>query len=83
MSSTSDRAPLLDTLSRGTRPALGVGSAVIYPPSPGFMLHSRKWAVKGRNARRLRRPALYGLPRLCYFRQAAGVYPPEPPPFPG
>ena len=37
------------------------------------MLHSREWAVKGRNARRLRRPALYGLPRLCYFRQAAGV----------
>lgn len=67
-SSTSDRAPLLDTLSRGTRPALGMGSAVIYPPSPGFMLHSREWAVKGRNARRiLRWPALYGLPRLCYF----------------
>ena len=81
-SSTSDRAPLLDTLSRGTRPALGMGSAVIYPPSPGFMLHSREWAVKGRNARRiLRWPAPYGLPRLCYFpRQAAGVYPPEPPP---
>ena len=30
------------------------------------MLHSREWAVKGRNARRiLRWPALYGLPRLC------------------
>ena len=43
---------LLDTLSRGMRSALGMGSAVIYPPSPGFMLHSRKWAVKGRNARR-------------------------------
>ena len=59
---------LLDTLSRGMRSALGMGSAVIYPPSPGFMLHSREWAVKGRNARRiLRWPALYGLPRLCYF----------------
>ena len=43
---------LLDTLSRGMRSALGMGSAVIYPPSPGFMLHSREWAVKGRNARR-------------------------------
>ena len=41
-----------------------MGSAVIYPPSPGFMLHSRESAVKGRNARRiLRWPALYGLPR--------------------
>ena len=43
---------LLDTLSRGMRSALGMGSAVIYPPSPGLTPHSREWAVKGRNARR-------------------------------
>ena len=80
----SNRAPLLDTLSRGKRPALGMGSVVIYPPSPPIFLHSREWAVKGATHRRLRRPALDGLPRLCYFqRRGGGIYPPEPPPFPG
>ena len=75
---------LLDALSRGKRPALGMGSVVIYPPSPPIFLHSREWAVKGATHRRLRRPALDGLPRLCYFqRRGGGIYPPEPPPFPG
>ncbi|RGE58109.1 hypothetical protein DWY69_31310 [Eisenbergiella massiliensis] len=61
-----------------------MGSAVIYPPSPGTFSYSRERAVKGRNARRLRRLALYGLPRLCYSRLGGGgIYPPEPPPFPG
>ena len=45
-----------------------MGSVVIYPPSPDILQRSRERAVKGRNARRiLRWPALYGLPRLCYF----------------
>ena len=61
-----------------------MGSVVIYPPSPPIFLHSREWAVKGATHRRLRRPALDGLPRLCYFqRRGGGIYPPEPPPFPG
>src|SRR5699024_6629069 len=72
------------TLSRGKRPALGMGSVVIYPPSPPIFLHSREWAVKGATHRRSRRLALDGLPRLCYFqRRGGGIYPPEPPPFPG
>ena len=57
---------------------------VIYPPSPPIFLHSREWAVKGATHRRLRRLALDGLPRLCYLqRRGGGIYPPEPPPFPG
>ena len=60
------------------------GSVVIYPPSPPIFLHSREWAVKGATHRRSRRLALDGLPRLCYFqRRGGGIYPPEPPPFPG
>ena len=48
---------------------------VIYPPSPTIFLYSREWAVKGATHRRLRRPALYGLPRLCYFqRRGGGIY---------
>ena len=48
----SNPAPLLDTLSRGKRPAPGMGSVVIYPPSPSVFLHSREWAVKGAAHRR-------------------------------
>jgi len=49
-----------------------MGSVVIYPPSPDILQRSRERAVKGRNARRLRRLALDGLARLCYFRQGGG-----------
>ena len=45
---------------------------MIYPPSPDILQRSRERAVKGRNARRLRRLALDGLARLCYFRQGGG-----------
>ena len=51
-----------------------MGSVVIYPPSPDILQRSRERAVKGRNARRLRRLALDGLARLCYFRQGGGGY---------
>ena len=81
-SSKSNRAPLLDTLSRGERPAPGMGSVVIYPPSPDILQRSRKRAVKGRNARRLRRLALDGLARLCYFRQGGGGISSRAAPFP-
>ena len=49
-----------------------MGSVVIYPPSPDILQRSRERAVKGQNARRLRRLALDGLARLCYFRQGGG-----------
>ena len=58
---------LRDKLSRGGPAPPAKGSVVIYPPSPPIFLYSREWAVKGATHRRLRRPALYGLPRLCYF----------------
>ena len=59
------------------------GSVVIYPPSPPIFLYSREWAVKGATHRRLRRPALYGLPRLCYFqRRGGGIYTSRAAPFP-
>ena len=80
---TSNPTTLRDKLSRGAPPLLQRGSVVIYPPSPPIFLYSREWAVKGATHRRLRRPALYGLPRLCYFqRRGGGIYPPEPHPFP-
>ena len=77
--------PLLDTLSRGKRPALGMGSVVIYPPSPPLFLHSREVGRQGCNAP----PARGGLPlTVCpgcatSSGAAGGIYPPEPPPFPG
>ena len=45
-----------------------------YPPSPPATEHSREWAVKGRNARRLRRLALDGPPRLCHPSRRGGGY---------
>lgn len=70
------------TLSRGERPAPGMGSVVIYPPSPDILQRSRERAVKGRNARRLRRLALDGLARLCYFRQGGWGISSRAAPFP-
>ena len=55
---------------------------VIYPPSPGILQRSRERAVKGRNARRLRRLALDGLARLCYSRQGGGGISSRAAPFP-
>ena len=59
-----------------------MGSVVIYPPSPDILQRSRERAVKGRNARRLRRLALDGLARLCYFRQGGGGISSRAAPFP-
>ena len=59
-----------------------MGSVVIYPPSPDILQRSRERAVKGRNARRLRRLALDGLARLCYFRQGGGDISSRAAPFP-
>ncbi len=59
------------------------GSGGIYPPSPGIKKRSRERAVKGANG-----PAACGglpftaCPGCAISGQAAGVYPPEPPPFP-
>ncbi|NBH36773.1 hypothetical protein D3Z58_25600 [Clostridiaceae bacterium] len=47
---------------------------MVYPPSPPATEHSREWAVKGRNARRLRRLALDGPPRLCHPSRRGGGY---------
>ena len=55
---------------------------MIYPPSPDILQRSRERAVKGRNARRLRRLALDGLARLCYFRQGGGGISSRAAPFP-
>ena len=51
-----------------------IGALVVYPPSPPTTEHSREWAVKGRNARRLRRLALDGPPRLCHPSRRGGGY---------
>ena len=64
---------LNDAIPEEPRPP-AEGSVVIYPPSPPIFLYSREWAVKGATHRRLRRPALYGLPRLCYFQRRGGGY---------
>ncbi|QQR29098.1 hypothetical protein I5Q82_13625 [Acutalibacter muris] len=55
---------------------------MVYPPSPPTTEHSREWAVKGRNARRLRRLALDGPPRLCHPSRRGGGYILQSRPFP-
>ena len=67
--------PLLDTLSRGVkRPAPGMGSVVIYPPSAHILQRSRERPSRGDAHRCSRRLALDGLARLCYSSGAAGLY---------
>ena len=55
----------------------------LYPPSPPVIEHRRERAVKGDSPRRVRRPALDRLPRLCFFSgKRRGYILQSRPPFP-
>ena len=82
-SSKGNRAPLRTLCPEVRAPRLGWASAVIYPPSPGTFSYSRERAVKGRNARRLRRLAPYGLPPVLFPQGGGGHISSRAAPFPG